>query len=292
MGQRADEGLRRHPLPQSPQIQIPVPLAQPPAVGGQQHGHMGVHRVGKAKQRLQIHLPGGGAQKVHAPHHLGDTGLAVVHGDGQLVDINPIRPADHHIAAVRGKIHLKMALHQILNAVHPVRHPHTPGGGAVHGLFLGLRQIPAGSGVDISPVGQVRGIDAVELAAGAVAGVQQPLFRQYGKIPVIDRAPGALGGRLPVVVKAQPGKVLPQGFGIGRAGPLGVQILHPQHHLAVPAPDRQPGDEGREHVAQMHPPRGGGGKAAHRLHRIHRYHHQNSAASASSSRAMMYFSPL
>ena len=51
-------------------------------------------------------------------------------------------------------------------------------------------------------------IDAVELAAGAVAGVDQAQFLQPVKVFVISLSPAALGRGLPVIGKAQPGQIL------------------------------------------------------------------------------------
>lgn len=76
--------------------------------------------------------------------------------------------------------------------------------------------------------------------------------------------PLTLGRGLPVVVQTKPVQILPQHFGVFRAGSLGIQILHPQDHFSVPGADRQPGDQGRKHIAQVHPPRRGGRKPTHR----------------------------
>ena len=61
MGEPADDLGACQVLLQLPQIQILIPLAEPSPIGGKQHGHMGVLRVGQAQQGLQIHLPGSGA---------------------------------------------------------------------------------------------------------------------------------------------------------------------------------------------------------------------------------------
>ena len=49
MGQHTHDPLRGGVSAQLPQVQIPVPFAEPAAIGGDQHGHMGILRMGKPK---------------------------------------------------------------------------------------------------------------------------------------------------------------------------------------------------------------------------------------------------
>ena len=252
---------------------------------------MGILRVGKSKELLQIHLPGGRAQQIRAPYHLCYPGKAVVHGDRQLIHVYAVGPPDHHIPAVRGKVPPGDSLDPVLYLPDPVRYPHPPGRIPAHGRPLRLAQVPAGAGIDIGAVAQVGGIDAVELAAGAVAGIQQTLVPELLKISIIHPCLPALGRCLPVPGQAQPGKVLPQNPDVFFTGALGIQILHPKNHFTALGFHRQPGNQGREHVAQMHSARGRGGKPPHRGYRIHRYHHQNRAAMPRSSSAMANFRP-
>ena len=113
---------------------------------------MGVLRVGEAKELLQVHLSRGGAQQVRPPDHLVHPGLPVVHRHCQLVHIDPVGPADHHIPAVRGKIHGEPPLNPVLHRPLPVRHQDPPGRGAAESLPLGSGQAPAGAGVDVGAV--------------------------------------------------------------------------------------------------------------------------------------------
>ena len=114
---------------------------------------MAVDRVGEAEQLLQIHLPGSGGQQIHTPDNFRHTGLTVIHGDCQLVDIDTVCPADHHIATVCVKIQTIVALNQVGDGPGLVRHDHPPGGAAVERCPLIFRQIPAGTGVDVGTVG-------------------------------------------------------------------------------------------------------------------------------------------
>ena len=150
----------------------------------------------------------------------------------------------------------------IIEAVDPVRHPDPPAMGLVR-LF---RQVPAGAGVNIGTVGPVRGVDAVELAAGAEAGVQQPFVHELFKIAVINGASLALGRLLVIPAKAQPAQVIPQNGGKFITGALGVQVLHPQQNVTVPGFHRQPGDQKGKYIAQVHPTGRCGRKPAHRWH--------------------------
>ena len=248
-------------LPQIAQIQILVPFAEPAAVGRQQHGHMTVGGMGKAKQLLQIHLPGRRAQQILTPHHLRDTGFAVIHGHCQLIHIDPVRPAHHKIAAIGDEIFPIGALSQILHHPLSVRNHHPPGRLPVKGGSLVIGQVSAGAGVHISAVGQMGCVYIVQLAASAVAGVQKLQVCQPFKISVVDGAALGLGSGLQIPVKTQPLQILPQNPGIFIAGTLGIQILHAQHQCAIPAADRQPGHQCGKYIAQMHPSRRRGRKA-------------------------------
>ena len=215
---------------------------------------MGVFRVREAQQRLQIHLPGRRAEQVCTPYHLIDPGQRVIHGDGQLVNIDPVGPAHHKISTVSGQILPVSALDPVIHCPRLIGHTHTPGGCSAEGGLLRVAQIPAGAGIYIGAIRHMGGIDAVELAAGAVAGVKQPHSLQLFKVLPVDFAALALGLGLLIPVKAQPLQILPENFRVFRAGALGVQILHPQHHMPPCLSHAEPGHQCREHIAQMHPP--------------------------------------
>ena len=159
------------------------------------------------------------------------------------------------------------------------------------GSALGFRQIAAGAGVDVGAVAQMGGIDAVKLTAGAVAGVEKTPLLQRIKVAVINLRPLTLRRRLPIPVKTQPEKILPKDSGEFCAGALGVQVLHPQYQLSIPGTDRQPGQQRRKYIAKMHPPRGGGGEASHRLYSRHFAHHAAMATIPASSRRASRSSP-
>ena len=127
------------------------------------------------------------------------------------------------------------------------------------------------------------GIYTVQLAAGAVAGIEQPFVPENFKVMIIYLGSPALGGRFPVKVQSQPAQILAQYLGKFPAGAHGIQILHPQNHLPAPGADGQPGHQCRKYIAQMHPPGGGGGKAAYRCYSIHAAHQMAMAAMAMSS---------
>ena len=107
---------------------------------------MAVFRVRKAEQRLQIHLPGSRAEKIPTPHHLGNTGFPVIHGDSQLVHIYPIGTAHHKIAAIGKKVFRVSALNFIIHRPGLVRNPDPPGGAlpkALRSASVKFRQVPA-----------------------------------------------------------------------------------------------------------------------------------------------------
>ena len=176
-----------------------------------------------------------------------------------------------------------MPLHPIFHRPDPVRHPNPPCRGAVKCCPLRFRQIPAGAGVDVGAVGQVRRVDAVKLAAGAVAGIQQPHFGEFVKIPVVNGAARALGRRLPVVVQTQPAQVFPEDLRVFLTGSLGIQILHPENHFSALRAHGQPCNQRREDVAQVHPPGRSGGEAPYGLQLSHLIHHQMMPAIPASS---------
>ena len=213
----------------------------------------------------------------------------IVNGDGQLVYIYPVSPADDKVTAFRGKIQPVLALHQVTQRPNLFRDPYPPGG---QPILWGRGKITAGAGIDIGAVGQVGGVDAVELAAGAVAGVQQTFVHHFFEIAVINIASLALGSSFPVPVQTQPPQIVPEDVGKVSAGALGVQILHAQDQGAVTAAHRQPGDQGGKYVAQVHPPGGRGSKSSDYLfHGVHLIkdmtHRASTAAMARVSRTMV-----
>ena len=134
---------------------------------------MGIFGVLEAEELLQVHLPGRAAQQVPAPDHLGDAGFAVIHGDGQLVDIHAVGPPDHEIAAVRQQVLPVGTLNQIGECIFPVGDHDPPAGQPLLGGPLFGGQVPTGARVDVGAVGEMGGVDIVELTAGAVAGKQE-----------------------------------------------------------------------------------------------------------------------
>ena len=112
-GKHSKKPLRADMLPQNPQIQIPIPFAEPASVRGKEHGNVEIGGMGETEQLLQVHLPGSRAQKVGAPNHLGNAGLAVIHGDGKLIDIHAVCPAHHKITAVPEQIFPVASLHPV-----------------------------------------------------------------------------------------------------------------------------------------------------------------------------------
>ena len=137
-------------------------------------------------------------------------------------------------------------------------------------------------------------VDTVQLAAGAVAGVQQTLVHEFFKIAVVNFRSPALGGSFLVPAEAQPLQIIAQNFRKIAAGALGVQIFHPQYHAAALTANRHPGDQRGEYVTQVHPSRGRRRKAPYHAaaHRSHPIHQEIRAAAATSSRKSRNKSPL
>ena len=225
--------------------------------------------MGESQKLLQVHLPGSRTQKIHASNHFCDTGFAVIHRNSQLIDIYAVSPANHHIAAIGGKIQGIVTLNMVGNAPDPVRNFHTPGRLPVKSGPLFRRQVPAGAGIDISAVGQMGGIDRVELASGAVTGVQQAQVCHFFKIAVVNPAPLALGRCFHIPVKAQPPEIVPQNGSEIRTGPLGVQIFHSENQFTILAADGEPCDQSCKNVTQVHPAGRGGRKTAHYFFLFH-----------------------
>ena len=104
------------------------------------------------------------------------------------------------------------------------------------------------------------------------ANGKKNLFGQPVKGPAVQRRALALViggvGAAPAAAlvgrKPQPGQVGFQQVGKGAGAAGGVQVLDAQHHPAAPAFGRQPGQQAAAQVAQVHPPAGAGGIAAHR----------------------------
>ena len=246
-GQQADKLFRRVPLPQGPHIQIPFPLGQPPAVGGAQQGHVEKRRRRQAQALIEPELPGGGVQQIPPPHHLGDPHVPVVAHHRQLVGIHPVGAAEDEVPAVPEQVF----------PIGPLE-------------AVGPRQTAALPGVDNLPVGPVGGAGRQPLRPGAVAGVEQALFLQGpegGGVPLRPLAleVGAVGSPLLpalVPVQAQPAQIVGQLLRVLRAAPVGIQVLHPQHHHAAGAAHRQPRQQGGKQIAQVHPAAGAGGEAA------------------------------
>ena len=214
---------------------------------------------------IEIELAGRGGQQIQSPNYLGDAGSCVVHYHGQLVGIDAVCPADDKIAAVLGQILPIWPLKPVLYSPDCIGDLQPPGRRLG---FLGplcRRQVPAGTGVEHPAVGGMGGRGRMELGAAAIAGVDQALGLQRGKGFGIGGGPAALGRLLPVPVQAQPAEILFEGLRILRPAPVRVQVLDAQDHLAVLTADRKPGQQRREDIAQVHPPRGAGGEPPHHL---------------------------
>ena len=102
----------------------------------------------------------------------------------------------------------------------------------------------------------------VQLAAGAVARVDQALLLQFCKMCGIDRASRALRRHLAVPVQPEPAEVPPQLLGIGRTAALRVKVLDAQQHTPALRPDGKPREQRGKNIAQMHTPGRAGRKAA------------------------------
>jgi hypothetical protein len=179
-----------------------------------------------AQKLLQVHLTGGRREKVPPPDHLRDPGRGIIHHHGQLIYEYSIRPADHKIAAVPGKIFYVLALNSVPEGDLPVRYPNPPGGQAAKGGPLLRLSIPAPAVIYIDAIGGVRSVNPVQAAAGAVAGVKKPHLLQKPKGGLVGLLPLALGCGLPVPGEAQPGEVPAELAGVTRIGTLSVQIFH------------------------------------------------------------------
>ena len=226
---------------------------------------MAIGRVGKAEFFLQIHLPRRTAQEIHPSYHLGDTRFPIIHHHRQLVDITSVCPTNHKVTAIGGQVLRKASLQQILQVPQLIRHLHSPSRFPAKSRLFRLRQVSASAGIDIGTIGQVGRIHIVKLAAGAKAGIEQPFVHEFFKITIVNFAALALGRLFFLPRKTQPQQIFPQGLGKLCAGALGIQILHPQHDAAISALHRQPCDQKRKHIAQMHPSGRRGRKASYGL---------------------------
>ena len=101
---------------------------------------MSVLRPGKAKQLLQIHLPGRRGKKILTAHHLGNTGLPVIYRHSKLIDINTVCPTDHKITAIPQKIFPIFALDKVLYSPFSIRNLYPPGRGPPKALTLDICQ--------------------------------------------------------------------------------------------------------------------------------------------------------
>ena len=200
---------------------------------------VGGHRVAQLLQ--QPDLPGGGGEEVPPPHHPGDPHGPVVCRHRQLIGIDPVGPAEDEVPAVPVQPLSLGAVIAICKGNRLRRHLDPPGRGPSAGpegrLLLG-GQAAAPAVIHPGPVRGVGGRGRQQLLPGTEAGVDQALLLQPVKGGLVNSGAVALGvlcvPRLPagVPVQAQPEKVLGQLGQVGGLAPLGVQVLHPQDHLA------------------------------------------------------------
>ena len=170
MGQQPQDFLWGQVAGQGLQVQIPISFGQTAAVWRQEHGYMVIAGLRSAQKLLQVHLTGGRREKVPPPDHLRDPGRGIVHHHGQLIYEYSIRPADHKIAAVPGKIFYVLALNSVPEGDLPVRYPNPPGGQAAKGGPLLRLSIPAPAVIYIDAIGGVRSVNPVQAAAGLIPG--------------------------------------------------------------------------------------------------------------------------
>ena len=215
-------------------------------------------RLRQAQKAVQIELPRCGGQEVAAAHHLGDARFPVVHHHRQLIDEDPVRPAQDKVPAAGFQIFLVRAVDPVRHADRQVRRFQPPGGRALHFPPLFLRAQPAGSRMDGVAVCGVGGADKIQAAPGAPAGkhIGSPLqlFQRF----FIGFGAKALGQGLPVPLQAQPAQVPADALCEFLRAAQGVQVFHPQDDLPARASGGEPGQEIGKGVAQVHAPAGRG----------------------------------
>ena len=114
-------------------------------------------------------------------------------------------------------------------------------------------------------VGAVRGMGrrcGMQLASCAEAGIGEALALELRNRVPIELAPLALVVGSFVPTKTKPVEVLHNEIGCSPVVCPWVQILDAKSHAATLRDGREPGDEGREGIAQVHAARGGRRKAA------------------------------
>ena len=191
---------------------------------------MVILRRGIAENGEQPQLPRRGAQQIAAAHDLRHAAERIVAHNGKLIGIHAVGASDDKIAAGLGEPLCLRAADTVPERDGDVRHTDAPRGAAGLCGALLLRQVAAGSGIEHRAVRGMGRRGVVQLAAGAVARVDQALLLQFCKMCGIDRASRALRRHLAVPVQPEPAEVPPQLLGIGRTAALRVKVLDAQQH--------------------------------------------------------------
>ncbi len=114
-----------------------------------------------------------------------------------------------------------------------------------------------------------RRADAVQPRPGAIAGIDQISFRPVRqdflvqrKALTLERRPVGIVALRPFIIgKAQPLQILLDAANVFPAAPLPVDVLDAKDDGAALLPGPQPIQKSNPHIAQVHVPRGTGGKS-------------------------------
>ena len=143
----------------------------------------------------------------------------------------------------------------------------------IRGMALSARVLyacrPAFARIDYMPVAQMRGLGRHNVGTGAAAGIYEAGLHQASEFPFVYISAPALAIAASVridasfvPVQSEPVQVVLYQPGIFVAAASRVQVFYAQQPLPAAAFRREPGKQGAEHISQMHPSAGGGGKAA------------------------------
>ena len=154
--QLADQLLRRIALPQRAEIQITLSLAEPAPVRRNKQRKVAVFHRRKAQRPLQPDLPRRRGQQIPAADDLRHAAFCVVRHHGQLISVDAVGAADNKIPAVPRQILRIAALQAVMERDLFFWDPDAPRGPPRLLCTLLRCQVPAGPGVDRSPVRRMR----------------------------------------------------------------------------------------------------------------------------------------
>ena len=181
---------------------------------------------------------------------------SVIDGNGQLVGIHVIGPADDEVAAAARQVFMEGPVDAVRKGNDPRRYMDPPRRLLGHLLPLGFAHTVAMAVINGVLAG-MGSADSLQAGPAAIAGIQEAGLMKLLQGRIIAVIPFLLDVRAIrtayirafIPVKAQPVQIFHQGPGIDRLRPLFVDIFNPQDQRPAGLAYLQPGQEGRPDIA-------------------------------------------